>query len=169
MCKDCGETKPVADFGKQKRNQDGLRPYCRPCVSIRNKATAAKRDRSEYDRRYRAANKDRYRQYAQNWAAANPERRRELVAQYRARKLAAVVDDVTTADVLAVHGRWCYLCESPIGDDLHLDHVVPLVRGGAHSFANLRPTHQHCNQSKKDRELHELDLPFVPPHLKAVA
>lgn len=92
----------------------------------------------------------------------------EYTKRRRARKASAFVEDVLTDVVVATHGRWCYLCESPIVGELQVDHVEPLSRGGEHSYDNTRPTHPHCNLSKKDRFLHELDLPFVPPHLKVV-
>jgi len=47
----------------------------------------------------------------------------------------------------------CYLCGVPVqrGVNLHMDHVVPLARGGAHCAENLRPACAHCNQSKGSR------------------
>lgn len=168
-CRDCDETKPVSEFSRRASAKDGLQSYCRACVRIRNQASHKANPRTEQKRAWWAANTERTRGYAQDWNERNPQRRLDLNSQYRARKLDATVEDVRTDVVLAAHGRWCYLCETAIGEDLHLDHVVPLARGGEHSYANIRPAHAHCNQSKKDQQLHELDLPFVPPHLLAVA
>lgn len=58
------------------------------------------------------------------------------------------------------HGRWCYLCDLPIGDDenVHLDHVIPYKLGGPTYWSNLRPTHAACNLWKRDRSLEDLDL-----------
>jgi len=41
-CPDCGETKPAAEWGKNKRVIDGLAAYCSACVSIRNRAQYVK-------------------------------------------------------------------------------------------------------------------------------
>ena len=30
-CPDCGEVKPLSEFGNDKRNKDGKRVYCKPC------------------------------------------------------------------------------------------------------------------------------------------
>jgi 5-methylcytosine-specific restriction endonuclease McrA len=31
---------------------------------------------------------------------------------------------------------------------MHLDHIVPLARGGEHSYANTQPAHPTCNRRK---------------------
>lgn len=40
----------------------------------------------------------------------------------------------------------------------HLDHVIPLSRGGAHSEDNIRVTHARCNLKKGTKLVEELDL-----------
>ena len=46
----------------------------------------------------------------------------------------------------------CYLCIKPIefGDD-HLEHKIPLSRGGTNEQANLGVAHSHCNCKKWNR------------------
>ncbi|RLU79308.1 hypothetical protein CTZ27_37345 [Streptomyces griseocarneus] len=69
------------------------------------------------------------------------------------------IEDVDPVDVLDVHGWLCHLCARPIPRDVHfrdpeaatVDHVVPLARGGMHTYANMRPAHRRCNISKNDR------------------
>ena len=47
----------------------------------------------------------------------------------------------------------CYWCLWPTErSDRHVDHVIPLVRGGAHAAENLRISCRHCNVSKGDEE-----------------
>jgi hypothetical protein len=62
-----------------------------------------------------------------------------------------------TADELAViraaqtdkKGRLiCWRCGKPIKGTPHLDHWIPLDKGGAHSVGNLHFMHPFCNQSK---------------------
>jgi 5-methylcytosine-specific restriction endonuclease McrA len=41
----------------------------------------------------------------------------------------------------------------------HLDHVVPLSRGGEHSYANVQVAHPFCNLSKGPRLIeHQMAL-----------
>lgn len=49
----------------------------------------------------------------------------------------------------------CYICEiGPLDDsEIHLDHVVPLSKGGDHVPGNLRVACVSCNLKKSDRSL----------------
>lgn len=40
-CPSCKETKPVADFGRNRQAVDGLHYYCRACAAARQRAWAA--------------------------------------------------------------------------------------------------------------------------------
>jgi len=37
QCKRCLETKSLSDFYGQKRDKDGLRPYCKDCDKAKNR------------------------------------------------------------------------------------------------------------------------------------
>jgi 5-methylcytosine-specific restriction endonuclease McrA len=99
---------------------------------------------SEYDRRYRKAN-----------AAHVAEKNRRR----RARLLDAWVEDVDIAVVFERDGGRCGVCGNPIDlafdwpdrMSLTLDHVVPLARGGEHSYRNVQVAHAVCNSRKNDR------------------
>lgn len=46
----------------------------------------------------------------------------------------------------------CHICDRPADpEDWHLEHVVPLARGGNHSYANTRVSHPVCNLRKGAR------------------
>lgn len=50
------------------------------------------------------------------------------------------------AALVEAQGSTCWLCERPVeGEAVSGDHLVPLVYGGEHSLANLRPAHTACN------------------------
>ncbi|HMC70985.1 MAG TPA: HNH endonuclease signature motif containing protein [Mycobacteriales bacterium] len=90
----------------------------------------------------------------QRWIEANPERWNELRRARdlirRARKRGTQTERIDLAVVLAKHGMICHLCGDGIAslDDLHFDHVIPLARGGTHTYDNLRPAHATCNLRK---------------------
>lgn len=66
----------------------------------------------------------------------------------------------TNADVFERDGWVCGLCDESVSPDAvypdplsaSLDHVVPLSRGGAHSFSNSQLAHLSCNVRKGARE-----------------
>jgi hypothetical protein len=68
---------------------------------------------------------------------------------HRARKLNAPGRGVTQVEweyVLEKHGRMCLKCGSK--DKIHMDHVVPLSKGGAHDRDNVQPLCNKCNSRK---------------------
>lgn len=55
-------------------------------------------------------------------------------------------------EVIERDGGICQLCGGEVGDcDLHIDHIIPVVRGGQNELANLQVTHGSCNLSKGAR------------------
>ena len=101
---------------------------------------------SEYLRRYRDGNET----YA--------ERHRADTSRRRVPKGAG--EFVTISDLLFDHDDLCYLCGAPIesASDAHMDHVIPIARGGTHTRDNLAPAHARCNQIK--RGLHPDAIPL---------
>ena len=56
--------------------------------------------------------------------------------------------------MLESHGSRCHLCGGIVEPrDLHVDHVVPVSKGGTSALANLRPAHAACNLAKGDQIL----------------
>lgn len=45
-CSKCGETKPLDEFGKDKKSPDGKNYWCKPCVNDRNRAKQTKKNQS---------------------------------------------------------------------------------------------------------------------------
>lgn len=74
----------------------------------------------------------------------------------RARKRAAGVFAVSPGDIERLvqrhHGMCAYCRQKPWE---HLDHVVPLSRGGRHSIGNLLPACSGCNCRKSSKFLIE--------------
>lgn len=61
------------------------------------------------------------------------------------------VERVTIRELFVRSGGVCYLCgEKVIGKDATIDHVVPIAKGGEHSYANCRLAHRLCNSIKRD-------------------
>jgi len=112
---------------------------------------------------------DRIRERARKYARqiqADPARRRmrnlrtaEVEARRRARIKGTRAGRISYLRILEIHGMICSVCNLPIGEEkgeLSFDHVVPLVRGGAHVEDNLRPAHNLCNRRKNRRLLEEM-------------
>lgn len=96
--------------------------------------------RTPWDRRYYALNKDKFR----DW----DERR-------RARERGAErVEKIDREYIIARDSGICHLCgKKPPRHLIELDHLVPLSKGGNHTADNLRVSCRRCNRVRNDGRL----------------
>ena len=107
---------------------------------------------SETQRQYawRAKNPEVHKATQRRYMQRHPEKNLQWLSNRRARKLAAP-GYATAEQIIArveYYGRRCYMCGGPYE---HLDHVIPIARGGSNWPANLRPSCAPCNMRKHDR------------------
>lgn len=99
---------------------------------------------------------ERGRETALAWYYSNYERatanNRRQVRERRARMLEAFVEHIDDLVVLERYDGVCGICGEDV-DPLafEVDHIIPLSRGGGHSYANVQPAHRSCNRSKHAR------------------
>jgi 5-methylcytosine-specific restriction endonuclease McrA len=111
----------------------------------------------EHLRRWCAENHRRLRENSRRWSAENPEVRREGARRRRARKRNATIGDIprdAEQQLFDFQGGRCAYCHEPL-TDYHVDHLIPLARGGAHAWENLVLACPPCNQSKNDKLVEE--------------
>lgn len=74
----------------------------------------------------------------------------DRAARRRARKANATVEHFTRTEIIERDQRTCHLCgRTDLADkDIHLDHVIPLSKGGEHSRANVKVACAPCNIHK---------------------
>lgn len=55
------------------------------------------------------------------------------------------------------YGSICYLCTEPFArmEDITIDHIIPLGKGGPDTLENYGLAHLNCNQLKKDLSYEE--------------
>ena len=109
---------------------------------------------------YAAAHPERRTRTMAKWRAANRERVREDQRKAKAiRRGAPVCDHAGCLTLGAAQLAWqvnphsCWMCGTPVweGVNLHMDHVIPVSRGGVHCAENLRPACPPCNHRKYNR------------------
>lgn len=127
--------------------------------------------RAEYRRRY----KEKERAYGKEWAAENVEHIRqyqkahsaERAAREGVRRAAKVGTTVTQlAEIGEIYRRAkedkmirCYLCGGLIAiGERHVDHIMPLSKGGQHRPSNLAIACAKCNLSKGGKLPHEVGV-----------
>lgn len=125
-------------------------------VKARNLAYRRRPEIAEKRRKYavdRYANDPKVRRhslrYQKRWRRANREKRFEYNARRRAAKLGRPVEVIVRAVVHAACCGRCYLCNDLVTlEEMHLDHKIPLCRGGSHTYANVGAACASCNLKK---------------------
>lgn len=131
----------------------------------------------EKDRQYRLENLEERRAYERAWSAANPDKIKAKhrkrydadpdkqkarcapygrVTQARRRSRARESSEhYTLADVESLydkqHGN-CAACHSKLNGVYHVDHVIPLKRGGNNSRRNIQILCPPCNMEKSAKD-----------------
>lgn len=148
------------------------RGMCKECYNLLwrtsnpEKMAAAKKNwrlsnaarKTESDRRWYLLNQEKQQKYTRAWRVANPEYSAVASSQRRAREASA--DRIESIRREVVFGRdsgVCYLCKLPVNPDAwHLDHIIPLTRGGNHTYDNVAVSHPECNCRKYNKLVSEL-------------
>lgn len=170
-CSKCGETKKLEDYWKEKRAKDGRASACRSCCSRskkqyykKNKETIKEKAKQYYDQnqeKVKAYNKSeegkaRHKRYRET--ENGKEAKRQQNHRRRAIKKEATTQHFSYEDLRIfwlgqnILDDRCYYCSKTLPDGPeHIDHYIPLAKGGTHEPVNLRPSCAPCNLSKSDK------------------
>lgn len=103
-------------------------------------------------KRWRTRHPEKAAQVAKNYRIANPESDRIKAAKRRAKKVANGVFFIKQNEVRKLLSKPCFYCGSK---SEHLDHVIPITKGGRHSIGNLVQSCATCNLSKNAKTIME--------------
>lgn len=122
---------------------------------VRSQRPEEKARRRDCMRRWREVHPDEARLRSRVWGRANKAIKLALNKARRAR-LAGAAGHATAEQIaarVAFYGGRCAYCVDGLFE--HVDHVIPLSRGGTGWPANLRPACKPCNLSKHAKSLAE--------------
>ncbi len=160
-CPKCGCTKPAtADFYSRNRSApDGFQRRCKVCARCAKRGWIAANYEAvlEANRRQYWTHRDRRLEAVSRYRAENPAvmrardlRRRVLLLAAEGTHTAAEIDQM-----IADQDGLCAYCETPLTDDYHVEHMVPLSRGGRNDWTNLAIACPLCNRSKGTKTVEE--------------
>ena len=168
ICTLCGATKPLGEFNRNSRNKDGRAYYCRPCSRQKAKESrerhpdAVRQRNAKYGHENREALREYHRQrYEENreahiaktrvWHQENRYSLWEIHYRRRCERMGInpVIERFNLPDVVERYGDSCFYCET--GEFEHLDHAIPVSKGGPHTLDNVRPSCAGCNLTKSDK------------------
>ena len=117
---------------------------------------------------WREANYEKYIAGIKKWNQNNPEKVKENARSGDRRRRAILNNSLhekySDQEVLKRYGIKCHICKQAIDLDaprsthvkgwekgLHIDHVIPISKGGSDTLDNVRPAHGLCNIKKKNK------------------
>lgn len=114
--------------------------------------------KSLYTGAWRTANPDKVKAYSAAWAKANPEAIRNLRHKRRARKQnsGGSLSRGLVSKLLILQKGKCPCCGLLLGENYHMDHIIPLALGGSNTDDNIQLLRQRCNIQKRAK--HPVDF-----------
>ena len=104
------------------------------------------------NQKYSHKHRDVLREKNRQWALKNPEKKNLKEARRRANKLKNGVFAVYPNEIKQMMQKPCFYCGHKAE---HIDHIIPISRGGRHSIGNLIQACRRCNISKNDKFITE--------------
>lgn len=154
ICKRCGTELSVTLFSKNKKNFDGLEKWCKKCV--KEKYSNWRNKNLEYDlerkKIWRNNNLEYDKKRKAKWSSENLDKRR-MSYHKRNIKLKENIFYISEKEIKKLLNSNCFYCGS--SDNIQIDHVIPISKGGRHSIGNIVPACRSCNASKCDKYLIE--------------
>src|SRR5690606_5217579 len=160
-CPKCGVTRPSSERTGNRVSPDGLEFQCKPCMRAKSAKYYAENGEKHRESvcRWQKTNREKYRENARRWRKANPGKVRAIQHRRRARKAGAFTEPHTPEDLLAFwrflgidpERCWYWALDGRDAPMEHVDHVIPLSRGGSETVWNKRPACSKCNTSKNAR------------------
>jgi hypothetical protein len=137
-CSRCKEIKEISNFKKQKNSRIGYSSWCKKCHSEYNIKHSDNIKRKEKDLRYRYSEKGRVA------VKFNKEKRRVLENN-------SVIKLTKEEQNYIKWLHWKVRIMRKEGFDVHLDHIVPVSKGGLYIPENLEIIHAEDNRKKSNK------------------
>ena len=156
-CSKCEVEKPIGEFNKCNKAKDGYQYYCKVCSRKRGLVNYQRNRQARLDRfaaRY-AKDRDFYLRKAREHRRKNPQAIAVVQSAQRSplteKELFAGAERADVREETAFIYRLCRLITNQTGVAHHIDHIIPLSKGGVHREWNLRILPASENLSKADK------------------
>ena len=154
-CTQCGEGKHLSLFPKNKTMKDGHLNQCKDCKREYKKKWYQQNAQEHIKtvKKWRDENRQEYLKSLRKWRTKNAESYRLIQSNSEAKRTALMKKNgaykVTSKDLTRMKQQPCAFCGST--QDIQIDHVTPIAKGGVHGIGNLQPLCAKCNRSKHDK------------------
>lgn len=149
-CSRCAQCKPLFDFSPDTRVKSGVQSRCKECFAEMARIRRAENPHAhregikksvrrhyakklERNRRYRAEKPEKVKAWKRNDRQANKAR---VLADNAKRR--ALLSEKLTPEVKQVYALRDFFQAMSLGELFHVDHVIPVSKGGRHVYENLQ-------------------------------
>jgi 5-methylcytosine-specific restriction endonuclease McrA len=118
--------------------------------NTRRKLNYQSNDGAGQKRKWRQSNLERARATIREWRKNNPEKTR-FFDKAKCAKRRSAMGSHTAQDERLQYARQngnCHWCETPVGSNFHIDHIIPLSKGGTNNPDNICVACPTCNNRK---------------------
>lgn len=160
QCTTCKQLKPIAEYSPSKRGGLGVQAKCKPCYAELMKARRAvnpiahreavkKSTEKNYGKKlqrnsaYRANNPDKVATWKRKDRLLNKARVHANNAMRRAKTATPI-----TPEIKEIYALRDFYKAMSLGESFHVDHIIPVAKGGLHVVENLRVIPAICNLRK---------------------
>lgn len=159
-CKPCSKAYS-AYYQKVNREKVNAQIYAWNAVNrekVNARTAAWKLANPEKIKTYVAANSEKLKAQSIAWRKANPKAVRIFYQNRLARKRenGGTLSKGLSAKLFALQKGKCPCCKQPLGDNYHLDHVIPVALGGSNTDDNIQLLRSTCNHQKSAK--HPIDF-----------
>jgi len=174
-CSECEKRLPIKQFHKDKGATDGYRSKCKKCriENVKKWYQKNQERQSGREKTRRQANKEKYAGKEALRYIKDREKRIALATEHshlrKARQKKTKTErGISKLALKKIFGTKCYYCgkemDFSVGagrkfnrDMATIEHLIPLARGGEHTFKNTVLACRHCNISKNAKSEAEFE------------
>lgn len=154
VCPDCISIKNAGN----KRHYESIKDDPEFKARVKETTESKKEWKREYDKWYRENNREKQNEWSRNWVKKNPEKRKSISLNCAHKRRAVVKSGMGNREFsewIDRQKKVCYWCGSSCKRKFHIDHYVPLSRGGRHEQHNLVIACPRCNLTKNAKDPYE--------------
>lgn len=184
VCRHCGETFKTGKNGKHaycsftcqrsavatRREAQRKAELTRPCAVCGEAISHTQRSDAKHcsttcqQSTWYQANDEILKARASVWKMTNRDMAKDSDHRRRAAMRGNAVGPIDYAEVWRRDNGHCWICLEPVDPELTYphkmyrswDHIIPIIKGGAHAMHNIALSHLVCNTSKKSKILDRL-------------